>query len=122
MTGVRMEGFREFQRALRKLGAQAADFKEIMFPIGEKVVNDAKSLTPVRTGSLRDSIRASKAQNSVSIRAGKAKVPYASFVEWGTGSMSAQENITGAVEANEEYAKNKLDEGLQELINRLGLN
>lgn len=122
MTGVRITGLNETIRALRRLGVEANDFKEVMYDIGNKVVEEAKALTPVRTGRLRDSIRASKAQRKSVIRGGSARVPYASFVEFGSVHNTAQQMVTRAITSNERYAATKLDSELQSLIRKYNLD
>lgn len=122
MTGVRITGLNKTILALKRLGVDANDLKEVMYGIGNKVVGDAKALTPVRTGALRESIRASKAQRKSVIRGGSARVPYASFVEFGSVHNTAEEMVTQAITANEQYAATKLDQELQSLINRYGLD
>lgn len=122
MAGVRITGLNETIRALRRLGVEANDLKEIMFDIGNKVVDDAKALTPVRTGRLRESIRASKAQRKSVIRGGSARVPYASFVEFGSVHNEAENMVERAITNNERYAATKLDSEFQSLIRKYGLD
>lgn len=122
MAGVRITGLNQTIAALKKLGVDANDLKEVMFQIGNKVVGDAKSLTPARTGALRDSIRASKAQRKALIRGGSARVPYASFVEFGSVHNTAEQMVTTAITQNEQYAATTLDREFQSLINRYNLN
>ena len=123
MAGVRIDdrGLSRFQRQLKSYGVTADELKDVMFKIGNKVANDAKSLAPVRTGALRDSIRASKAQRTAVIRAGSAKVPYSSFNEWGTGAMDGTEFVTRAIEQNEDYAAKQVDAELDALARRYGV-
>ena len=122
MAGVRVEGLNRYLRDLKKFGASIDDLKDIMYGIGQHVADEAKTLAPVRTGALQDSIRASKAQRTAVIRAGSAKVPYSSFVEWGTAVMEGQEPVTTAIENNQQYAASELDQGLEALARRYGLN
>lgn len=52
---------------------------------GLLVTNRAKELCPAETGRLRASIRFNRVGNSIEI--GTVGVPYAEFVEYGTGPM-----------------------------------
>lgn len=122
MAGVRITGLRETIRALEKLGVSVEDLKGAIEPITNKVVEDAKALTPVLTGALRESIRGSKAKNKAVIRGGTARTKYASFVEFGSVHNTAQHMIEDAIGNNQEYAVDKLDQELQSLIRRYDLN
>lgn len=123
MAGVRVTGLREVQRSLKKLGATAQDLKDAMSKISNKVVQDAKSLTPVRTGRLQSSVRGSKAQNKAVIRAGNnSSTKYASFVEYGSVHNEEEEMIRGAVTQNEQYATTTLENEIESLIERYNLN
>lgn len=122
MAGVRITGLNQTLRALKKLGVEANDLKDAMFRIGNKVVGDAKRLTPVRTGALQGSIRASKAQRTAVIRGGSARVPYASFVEFGSVHNTAEQMVKDAITSNETYAATALDREMQSLINKYNLD
>lgn len=120
---MRVEGLNKQIRALQKLGVEVDDLKGAIAPITEKVVNDAKALTPVRTGRLQASIRGSKAKNKAVIRGGTgSRVPYASFVEFGSVHNEAVEMVKRAITRNEQYAANRLDQELKALIQRLNLS
>ena len=90
--------------------------------IASKVVDDAKALTPVRTGKLRDSVRASKAKNSITLRAGTKKTYYASFVEYGSVHNTAVEMVNRAAETNRGYVLSQLQHEIDELIRKYNLN
>lgn len=50
----------------------------------ERVVLEAKTLVPVRTGALRNSIRLSATTKGISIKAGNnGRIPYANPIHWG---------------------------------------
>lgn len=122
MAGVRVKGLNETVRALQRLGVSVEDLKGAIAPITNKVVADAQALTPARTGRLRASIRGSKAKNKAVIRGGTARVPYASFVEFGSVRNRAVGMVKRAITSNERYAANRLDQEMQSLIQRYGLN
>lgn len=122
MAGVRVTGLQQTIRALQRLGVSVDDLKGAIAPITNKVVADAQALTPVRTGRLRASIRGSKAKNKSVIRGGTARVPYASFVEFGSVHNRAVEMVTRAITSNEQYAATTLERELTSLINQYNLN
>ena len=116
-TGVRVTGLRKVQRALKQFGATAEDMKQAMSNVSNKVVHDAQALTPVRTGNLRASIRASKAQAKATIRGGNnSKLYYASFVEYGAEHNTAVEMVTTAVNNNQQYMIKQLTTEIKSLI------
>jgi HK97 gp10 family phage protein len=87
-NGVKVTGLNQAIRALRELGVPDQEIKDAGSRAGELVANEAKSLVPVRTGKLRDSIRVSKILRKVTISAGnnrssKSGVPYANPIHWG---------------------------------------
>lgn len=120
-TGVRVTGLRQATRALERLGVSVEDLKEAFSNIGRRVVQDAKALTPVRTGKLQNSIRASKAKNKATLRGGTSRVNYASFVEYGSIHNTAQEMMHKAISNNEGYMVSQLETELESLTRRYGL-
>lgn len=121
-TGVRVKGLKETIRSLERLGVSVEDLKGAMSNVSSKVVSDAKALTPVRSGALQASIRASKAKNKATMRGGSAKVYYASFVEYGSVHNKAQQMVTDAVTANQDYMVTQLEREVESLIARYNLN
>lgn len=83
-AGIKVAGYRQAIKALQAIGVPAAEIKAAGSDAGELVANQARQLTPVRSGKLRNSIRVSKALNRVSVSAGNNKtVPYANPIHWG---------------------------------------
>jgi hypothetical protein len=83
-VGVKVQGLRQAIRALQDIGVPAAEIKAAGTQSGELVANQARSIVPIRTGRLRDSIRVSKALSKISISAGNnTRVPYANPIHWG---------------------------------------
>ena len=87
-AGIKVRGFNQAIRALRELGVPDEEIKRAGSQSGDLVANEARTLVPVRTGKLRDSIRVSKTLRKVTIQAGnnrksKSGVPYANPIHWG---------------------------------------
>lgn len=84
-TGIKVKGLREFTKAMQEIGVPKDAIKNAGKLAAEKVVNEAKTLVPVRTGKLRDSIRlGATATGKVTIRAGNnSSIPYANPIHWG---------------------------------------
>lgn len=88
-TGLKVKNLKEVTKALRAIGVPNDAVKAAGKESAQSVVNEAKSLVPVRSGKLRDSIRLSAtARGKVTIQAGnnrtsRSGVPYANPIHWG---------------------------------------
>ena len=87
--GVKVTNLREINKALAAIGVPKEAVKDAGKESGELVANEARSLAPVRTGALRDSIRVgATARGKITVLAGnnrtsKSAVPYANPIHWG---------------------------------------
>tara|TARA_R110000868_G_scaffold71591_1_gene209500 strand:+ start:161 stop:571 length:411 start_codon:yes stop_codon:yes gene_type:complete len=87
--GVKVKNLREINKALEAIGVPKEAVKDAGKQSGELVANEARSLVPVRTGNLRNSIRVgATARGKITILAGnnrtsKSAVPYANPIHWG---------------------------------------
>lgn len=87
--GVKVKNLREINQVLKAVGVPAKAVRDAGKQSGELVAAEARSLTPVRTGKLRNSIRVSAtARGVVKVMAGnnrksKSGVPYANPIHWG---------------------------------------
>lgn len=83
-SGIKVKGYKAGIKALQAIGVPDAEIKAAGTAAGELVANEARTLVPVRSGKLRDTIRVSKSLAKVSISAGNnGKVPYANPIHWG---------------------------------------
>lgn len=84
-SGLKVKGLKELTRAMQEIGVPKDAIKQSGKLAAEKVVNEAKSLVPVRSGKLRDSIRlGATAAGKTTIRAGNnGTIPYANPIHWG---------------------------------------
>ena len=74
---------RELRKNLSMLDDDFEDLKELHLDLAEMVADRAASLAPVRTGRLRETIRASGTKTAGRVRAGFKRVPYAGPVHLG---------------------------------------
>jgi len=87
--GVKVTNLREINKALAAVGVPKDAVKAAGKESGELVASEARSLAPVRTGALRDSIRVgATARGKITVLAGnnrtsKSGVPYANPIHWG---------------------------------------
>lgn len=83
-SGIKVKGYRSAIKALQAIGVPDAEIKAAGSEAGELVAREARTLVPVRTGALRNTIKVSKALKSVSVKAGNnTRVPYANPIHWG---------------------------------------
>ena len=76
-------GLNEAVAGLKAMGAEK-ELQALNLKVGNLVVREAKQLAPVRSGSLRDSIMATKSTRNVIVRAGRDPlIPYANPINWG---------------------------------------
>lgn len=124
MAQIKITGLRETVRSLEKLGVEVADLKAVFNRVGNVVVNEAKTLVPVRSGALAGSIRANKAKNKAIVRAGSARVPYAGVIHygWPGHNIEPQPFLTDALDSKEQAAVREMDDGLRGLIRKYGLD
>lgn len=83
-TGVKVKGLREINRALKTVGVPRKEITAAAKKAANVVILEAKSLTPVRSGKLRDSIRPGTRRGGITIMAGNnTTIPYANPIHWG---------------------------------------
>lgn len=81
---VLVEGAKELARTLKKAGVDVKELKEANNRVGQVIVQAAQSRAPKKSGRLAGSIRASKEQAGITIRAGNnGGIPYAAPIHWG---------------------------------------
>ena len=88
-AGVKVQNLREITKALKAVGVPNDAIKKAGKDSAQLVVNEARTLVPVRTGALRNSIRVgATARSKITISAGnnrssRSGVPYANPIHWG---------------------------------------
>lgn len=119
---VRVEGLSRSMRALTKAGADAQDMKDLMHSIGSIVVDAADA--PAKSGALAGTIRAGRGKTKAVVRAGGARTPYAGVIHygWPARGISPQPFLTEALQANRSAVFAALEAGIDELIQKNGLN
>lgn len=82
---IQIEGAKEVRRSLKHLGDKRVPdgFKRVNKSAAELVAEAASQVVPVRSGSLKQSIRALGQQAGATVKMGKAKTPYAGWIEFG---------------------------------------
>lgn len=91
-----VQGLNKLTRAMKKAGVEIQDMKDANARVGTVVVDQARPITPHRTGALAGSIRPAQRRSGVVVRAGGGRIRYAKFVEYGTEKMSARSYLIKA--------------------------
>jgi hypothetical protein len=84
-SGVKVKGLRSVTKALQSVGVPNKEITDAAKRSADRVINEAKTLAPVRSGRLRDSIKISATlTKGISIKAGNdSSIPYANPIHWG---------------------------------------
>jgi hypothetical protein len=81
---LEIEGLKEVQRDLYKLGKASRDeMKETHRKAGEIVIDGARRFVPVVSGNLLNSLKSVPTQRQGRVRIGSASVPYAGAIHFG---------------------------------------
>ncbi|VUX47805.1 hypothetical protein DF3PA_70126 [Candidatus Defluviicoccus seviourii] len=83
IMGVVSNPLKDLQDLLARVQAGT---KQVFHEWGEDVTKEQKARVPVKTGTLRDSIKKTKSNVGVTFRLDTKKAPYAKFVEFGMRS------------------------------------
>ncbi|WP_026486811.1 HK97-gp10 family putative phage morphogenesis protein [Caldanaerobius polysaccharolyticus] len=119
---IKFEGMDELLRKVEELGKKGSRIENTALKTaGEYLAEEMKKEAPVRTGELRDSIKASNAktkqgQKYVEVGPDETTNWRAKFIEFGTVKMKANPFMSRAYEKNkdkiQEIIAQKLKEGL----------
>lgn len=117
---VRIKGLREVTRSLDQYKGAVDDLKEANAKISSKVSRDAVAITPKKTGTLARSVKGNRAKNTVQIKAGGARVPYAGVIEygWPDHKIEPQSYLRKAAYQNIGYVIQQFDANLEDLKRR----
>lgn len=114
---IKTDGLSKLNRAMAAAGKDAEDNRELMFRLGEIVANEAKSLAPVRSGRIRDSIRAGRGKTKAVVRAGFRSVPYAPVIHygWAEHNIEAQPYMLQALQNKRDEVIKVFEDGIRDL-------
>ena len=103
-AAVTVVGARELRKSMKKAELSLKDMTAIHKHIATIVAEEAKKRAPVRTGTLRKTIRPTATQSAAIVRVGNNKrVPYAMPIHWGWPSRNVKKNpfVSHAAQATE---------------------
>ena len=90
---LRIDGLKDFQAALRAAGDGLQKRLRVVFnEAADVIVSAARPGIPRRSGTLAGSLRASSGQREATVTLGKAKTPYAGWIEFG-GRVGRKQSI-----------------------------
>lgn len=121
---LKTEGLAKASRALARAGDYAEDQRDLMHAIGQVVVDEAKALVPVRSGALRDAIRAGRGKTKAVVRAGFRRVPYAPVIHygWADHNIEPQPYMLQALANKRAEAFRMYQDGMRALLFKAGLD
>ena len=119
----RIEGLSAVTRALIELGIEVEDLKNAFGSIADEGARQAALFAPKRSGRLAGDIRGNRARSKAVVTAGRASVPYAGAINYG----SARHNIepSGFLQKVDygwqDYGLRRLEQEINTQIARRGL-
>lgn len=119
--GVRVEGGREFRKALKGAGDDLGELKEAHGEAATIVAGFAATTAPRKSGALGASTRGSGTTSAAIIRAGKKSVPYAGPIHWGwrRRGIAARPWISTAAQTTESRWTGAYLAAVQRLLERI---
>jgi HK97 gp10 family phage protein len=127
---TRIEGEREVRAKIRKMqdanskGAAKSELKKFHAEGAKLVETEAASRAPVRSGTLRGSLRSSGTQKNGVVRSGSARVPYAGPIHfgWAARNIRPQPFMYDALDRRRAEVVEVFDKGLKDLIRKFNLD
>lgn len=122
---IQVAGLKEVQYSLQKLGKDARnEMKPAHKAAAELVVYKARPMSPVRTGALRDTLRAFARQRAGVVRAGSVSAPYAGPIifGWPARHIKANPFIYKAADQRRAEIVALYEHRMAELIRKNGLS
>ena len=118
-TTLKLTGLKEVRKTLKKYGDETKTaFKPANLAAAKVVIEAANYTIPVRTGTLKSTMRPIATNNSGKVRVGNAKVEYAGPIHFGWPSRSIKPNtfLYEAIDARKSEVANRYAELVSDLI------
>ena len=116
---VDVRGVANLRKGLRKMGDDLSDLKDVNAAVGRLVAQVAQTTAPHRSGALAGSVRSNRAASRAVVMAGRASVPYAVFVHWGTRSQARQPWVAEAASDTEPRWLALYQDGMQRAADKV---
>jgi|TARA_R100001163_G_C5047176_1_gene184360 hypothetical protein len=120
---VTIYGGTELRKALKEAAGDTDDLKRLNVEIAEMVADEARRNVPIRTGTLKGSIKAFGAASKARVTAGSKRVPYAMVIHWGWPQRNLEGSffITNAMEKKQEEILDYYEIELEQILHENGL-
>ena len=83
-SGIKVQGYKAAIKSLKAIGVPTKEINQAGRDAGEIVAAHSRTLVPVRSGKLRNSIRVSATMKAITVKAGNdGTIPYANPIHWG---------------------------------------
>lgn len=103
---IRIEGLREFQRALKRMNADLPKALRVAFnAAGDIVVQVARPDIPTKSGHAKTSVKARSTQTAVRVVGGGNKAPYYPWLDFG-GKVGRNRSVSRPFLADGRYIYN----------------
>jgi hypothetical protein len=120
-AALKVEGLRTLRKTLKEAGVGLEDLKAAHAQVAAVVVASALPRVPVDTARLRNSVRGAGQAGAAVVRAGRASVPYAGPIHWGSPSRGIPANpfLWDAIQASRDEWTGLYLHHLQDLIDHI---
>lgn len=121
---VYVEGLRETQRALAKLGVSVEELKDVMADVAREAAQVTAGFVPVKSGALKNTVRGNRAKGRATVTVGRSKTSKYAGVQnygWPAKNIPATNFVQKTDEAFGDRAVHMVDDGIQRLIRDHGL-
>lgn len=126
-AAVDVQGGRELRRKFKEAGDDMSDLKDLHLRLADDVAGTAKTLVPVRTGRLRNSIRGSGTKTSARVKVGNNRksgpsaLPYAKPIHfgWAARGIKPQPFIYEALDDRRQEVIDAYNDEVRQIIRRV---
>ncbi len=119
-AAVQVEGGPQLRKAFKKMGDRLDDLKDVHAAAGEIVASEARSIVPVRSGVLADSIRTDRRAAGASVLAGRSRVPYAGVIHfgWPAHNIEPQPFLYEALDRRRDEVADQYERAVDDLVRK----
>lgn len=118
-TGIKIEGLRELNRALRKIpGGLDLQMKDLHRVSADSVRREALPHVPHVSGRLKRTVRTLASKRRGAVATGRKNVPYAGPIHWGWPARNIRPNpfLVDALERQEKEVELQFLRGVNKII------
>lgn len=115
---VQVRGAKELRRAMREANADLKDWTAVHKRAAEPVKETAQDIVPIRSGTLRGTIKVRATRTSARVQAGSGVVPYAGPIHfgWPDHNIKAQPFLWDAAAVSDKDVIEIYEQGVEEIV------